>query len=240
MATEKQDLIKVATDIGIPLKGNESTQILKDMIQNYVPDITPSDVPDNQSTSPVQTPASESGERMIKASDVQKLIAEEMAKFREKEQEEKGVKKVKRVQEHHVQIHRWDAKWVVNFENINKDPYLKEPVFAYDVWNEQKRQNIANLNLILWDETTNETTTKQVELTRYIERRTSVYCLILKRHKIDATYSIGDVEIKKEGRDGMMVGTGVYRDQDVVMDKELFEVKIPTGQTIKVPDYAVC
>ncbi len=240
MATEKQDLQNTAESMGIKLKGNENTSQLKELIENYVPAIN-NDQPDGDPTpNPNPSPSQPEAERMVPMSDVKRLIAEEMAKMREKDQEEKGVKKVKRVQEHHVQIHRWNSKWVVDFVDQNKDPYLKTPVHAYNVWNEQQRQFIAHLELVLWDEVTGEKSTEVVALTRYLERRLNVYCLILVRQKIDATYSIGEVEIKKEGKDGMMHGTGVYRDQDVEMVNEIFEVKLPTGMVIKVPDYAVC
>ena len=236
MASEKQDLVKVATDMGIDLKGGENIAQLKELIQNYVPGEDPQNSVKPQSEEFVN----KDGERMIKASDVKKLIAEEMARIKDNEDEEKGVKKVKRVQEHHVQIHRWDAKWVVDFVDRNNDPYLKGPVHAYDVWSDQSRQMVAHIELVLWDEVTGEKTTQPVALTRYIERRTSVYCLILKRDKEDISYSIGEVEVKKDKGDGMMKGTGVYRDQEVEMYKEVFEVKTPTGKVIRVPDYAVC
>ena len=48
---------------------------------------------------------------------------------------------------------------------------------------------------------------------RYIERRTGVYCLIVKRENVDKSYSIGEVEKKKEVGD-KQVGTGVMIDQE--------------------------
>lgn len=230
--SQKEDLIKSATALGITLSGDETVAVLRELIENHAGNVPPQ--PEG-STSPEP-----GGERMIPMSDVKKLIAEEMAKMTAQQDEQKGARKVKRVQEHHVQLHRWNSKWVIDFVNQNNDPYLKVPVHAFDVWNQEKRQNIAHIELVLLDEKTGEKTTEKVALTRYLERRINIFCPILNRIKKDASYSIGEVEIKKDKGDGMMKGTGVYRDQEVTIAQETFELKTPEGTILKVPDYAIC
>ena len=176
-------------------------------------------------------------EKMIPMSQVQKMM-EEVVRM---SKEENKPLKARRVTEHTAHVWRFDGKWVVDFVDRNIDPetnekidpYIKDSIFAFNKFNEQKREFEAWITLKF-----NDGTTKEVPLNRYVQHRVLVYCPIVKREKVDASYSIGEVEKKKDNGD-MLVGTGVYVDQEVVIEKELFHIKTPEGETLIIPDHAI-
>lgn len=166
----------------------------------------------------------------MKLSDVKSLIAEALAA---QKQDALAPIKVKRVTQHTAHVHRFDGKWVVDFKNRNTDPYVKDKVHAYQKFNEQTRLFEAWVELVF-----NDGTTKDIPLTTYVKNRVLVYCPIIKRHQVDKSYSIGDVEKKKEVGD-KLVGTGVLVDQEVVRYEEVFEVKTPDGEIFMLPEYVI-
>lgn len=170
-------------------------------------------------------------EGYMRITDVKALIAEALAA---QKQESLAPIKVKRVTQHTAHVWRFDSKWVVDFKDRNTDPYMKEKVHAYQKFNEQLRQFEAWVELVFEDGTT-----KDLPLTTYVKNRVLVYCPILERKKIDRTYSVGEVEKKKEVGD-KLVGTGVLVDQEVTRYDEVFRVKTPDGQILELPDYIVC
>lgn len=177
-------------------------------------------------------------EQMIPLSSVKQLIAEAMVAMKESDQP----KKVKKVTEHHAHVWRLNGKWVVDFADRNYDyekkqvidSYIKEKIHAYQIFNQQKREFEAWITLMYEDGTKED-----IQLNRYIERRTLVYCPIIKREKVDKSYIIGEVEKKKESGD-LMKGTGIMVDQGVDMHQEIFHVKTPEGKELTLPEYVIC
>lgn len=233
----KDDLKKEAESLGIVLEGTESVAKLEELISDYkdVPPAVPNVAQKEQSK-----------ETMVPLSEVKKLIAEAMAAQSEKD---KPVK-VKKVTEHHAHVFRLNGKWIVDFadhnydyDHLNEDgskgkfidPYIKEKIHAYNVYNPQKREYEAWIDLIFQDGSR-----ESIQLNRYVERRTLVYCKIEKREQVDASYVIGEVEKKKEGKDGVNVGTGVMIDQEVTMHHEVFYVTTPDGESLILPEHVVC
>jgi len=179
----------------------------------------------------IQTPgvAPVEQEATVKMSDVAKMIADAIANSKEADKPQKA----KRVTEHYAHVWRFDGKWVVDFKNRNTDPYVKEKVHSFQKFNEQRREFESWIELIFDD-----ASTKEVPLTTYIKNRVLVYCPIIKRHQDDKTYSIGEIEKKKEVND-KLVGTGVMIDQDVNMVEESFELKTPDGVVRILPAYVI-
>lgn len=223
----KDNLKTEAEDLGIALEGNENVATLEAMIADKKGPIDPN---------PKAVPSQET---MVPLSEVKKLIAEAMANQSERD---KPVK-LKKVTEHHAHVFRLNGKWVIDFADRNYDyenkkiidPYIKQKVHAYNVYNPQKREFEAWIKLIFQDGSTEE-----LQLNRYVERRTAVYCKIVKREKVDESYVIGEVEKKKENRDGVNVGTGVMIDQEVEMHREIFHVITPDGEELSLPEHVVC
>lgn len=178
----------------------------------------------NNETEETKTEEAVKTEQMIPHSKVQEMIDKAMASFKE---EEKPIKP-KRVTEHTAHVWRFDGKWVVDFKDRNTDPYIKEKVFSFQKYNEQRREFETWIELVF-----NDGSTKEIPHTTYMKNRTPIYCPILKRDKIDKTYSIGEVEKKKEVND-VLVGTGVMVDQEVVIHEEVFEIKTPEGEVLKL------
>lgn len=168
-------------------------------------------------------------EPTVKMSDVAKMIADAIANSKEAEKPQKA----KRVTEHYAHVWRFDGKWVVDFKDRNTDPYIKEKVHSFNKFNEQRREFESWIELIFDDGST-----KEIPLTTYIKNRVLVYCPIIKRHQIDKTYSIGEIEKKKEVND-KLIGTGVMIDQEVNIVEESFELKTPDGVVRTLPAYVI-
>jgi len=179
---------------------------------------------------PTETVVTKTEERMVPLSDVKRLIAE--ALLQTEEAKAQSIKP-KRVTQHTAHVWRFDGKWVVDFVDRNTDPYVKTAVHSFNKFNEQLREFEAWIELKFQDGTT-----KEVPLKRYVQYRTPIYCPIIKREKVDASYVVGEVERKKEVGD-KLVGTGVMVDQEVIMYKEIFELKTPEGEILKLNDYVL-
>lgn len=177
-------------------------------------------------------------EKMVPLSMVKQLIKEAM----DNREDESKPKKIKKVTEHMARMWRLNGKWVVELADNNYnyeekkiiDPYIKEKIHAYNIFNAQKRENEAWIKVIFEDGTM-----EALPLNRYIERRTGIYCTILKRVKVDKSYTVGEVEKKKSSGD-LNIGTGVMIDQEVEMWGEIFHLRTPDGQTFELPDYVIC
>lgn len=191
-----------------------------------VPEKTPEPEPAPVKSSSI--PKSDDG--YMKITDVKALIAEAIAAAKA---EGSGPVKVKRVTEYMAHVWRFDGKWVVDFKDRNEDPYVKDKIHAYQKWNDQRRQFEAWIEIVFDDGTS-----KDIPLTTYVKNRVLVYCPIIKRHQIDKSFSIGEVEKKKEEKD-KLVGTGILVDQEVQQYEEVFEVKIAGGKVLKIPSYAI-
>lgn len=236
-APSLDSLRQKAIELGVEFNPDVTATELKEKINTHIafhaiPTVL-NDSPEAQPQSP------QSQEKMIPLSDVKALIAEALAQQKE---QDKPIK-VKRVTEHHAHVWRLNGKWVIDFADRNYDyekgqkidQYIQLPIHAYQIYNQQKREFEAWIKVIFQDGTMEE-----LPLNRYVERRTLVYCPIIKRHPKDLSYSIGEVEKKKEGKDGTLVGTGVMVDQEVNMYAEILEVRTPEGDIFKLPDYVIC
>ncbi len=236
-----KDLKEKAESLGIKLEGNEKSVDIQNLINIAEGTIdTPPQVDQPPTSVPVtETPGKQ--EQMVKLSDVKSMIAEAIAQMKE---ESKPVKP-KKVTEHHAHVWRFEGQWVIDFVDRNKDPYVKTKIHAFQKFNEQKREFEAWIEIKLApgagvDGQMREERTVELPLNRYVERRVLVYCPIIKRHKHDTSYVIGEVEKKKEGKDGTLVGTGIMVDQEVEQYYEVFEVRTPDGEVREIPDYAIC
>ena len=212
-----------------PPENTGSTQPMADQDQPST-ETGPIDPAPVVNQAPVYQPPVSQTQRMIPENDVRRLIAEALAAQRA---EGAAPVKQKKITEYTAHVWRFDGKWVVDFVDHNTDPYMKEKRHAYNKFNAEQRRTEAWIELVFEDGTT-----KDVPLTTYVQHRVLVYCPIIKRHIIDKSYVIGEVEKKKEVND-MLVGTGVMVDQEVTMNDEVFEVKTPDGQIFKLPSYVI-
>ena len=200
------------------------------------PDTDPATTKQPEPTAP-KVPA---GEQVVtmKVTDIQAMIEKAIAQSKV---EAVAPLRPKRVKEHQAHVWRLDGKWVVDFvdQNINPetgekiDMYKKEKVHAWDKFNEQRREFEAWIEIKFHDDST-----KKIPLSTYVKNRLLIYCTIIKREQEDLSYSMGEVEKKKEVGD-QLVGTGVMIDQIVEMYEETFIVKTPEGLELKIPAYAI-
>jgi len=231
MAT-KEELNKKALDLGIELTGQETNAELDAKIKEAEGDNKPI-------TSNATSNKKESNEQMVPLSKVKELIAEALSS----QSDSSKPVKIKKVMEHFAHVWRLNGKWVVDFADRNYDyknkkfidEYIKDKIHAYNVYNPNKREYETFITLMYEDGSTED-----ILLNKYIERRTLVYCKIIERKKIDRSFTIGEVEKKKESSDGMMVGTGVMVDQDVEKYDEVLKVETPDKKVLELPDYVIC
>lgn len=229
----KDDLKAQAEKLGVKLEGTETVAELEAAIETASKDLPP-----DPTTKPKTEDTLSESEKMVPLSMVKQMIAEAMAQ----QAETNKPVKVKKVTEHHAHVWRLNGKWVVDFSDRNYDyenkkiidPYIKEKIHAYNVFNTTKREFEAWIKIVFQDGSTEE-----LPLNRYIERRTLVYCKITRREKVDKSYVIGEVEKKKEQGD-RNVGTGIMIDQEVEMHSEIFHITTPDGESLVLPDYVIC
>lgn len=255
-----QELKDRATGMGIDLKGTETVEQVKKLTAEFIaninnpanlmppgepnPNANPSEpaapfVPEHSVTPPAKSAAP--AEQMVPVSDIKKMIAEEIARDRASRSDDAKPKKAKKITEHFAHLWRLDGKWIVDFtdRNIDKetgekvDPYIRSKVHAFQKYNPEKREFEAWIELVFHDGSK-----KEMSLPKYVEHRFLVYCQIQKRERIDASYDIGEVELKKDNGD-MYVGTGVMIDQSVNMFEERFTIQTPDGAVLTVPDYVI-
>lgn len=229
MAT-KQEMIEELKLKGVAADETMHPMTLTKMLKEANGDTTAAPVETATLTplAPVAIPSNEK-EGYMKITDVKALIAEALA---QQAAESKQPIKLKKVTEHTAHVWRLDGKWVVDFKDRNTDPYIKEKIFSYQKFNAELREFQAWIEVVFEDGTT-----KDLPLNTYVKNRTAIYCPIIKRHQVDKSYSIGEVEKKKEQGD-KLVPTGVVVDQEVTMYEEVFEVKTPTG-ALNIPAYAI-
>lgn len=227
---KKDDLIAKAAELKITLTGEETNPQLEAMIVGVEPEYV--------YKAEGSKPPAPSQEQMVPLSSVKQLIAEAMAQMAEKDKPAK----VKKVTEHHAHVFRFDGQWVVDFADRNYDyekkqiidPYVKDKIHAYNKFNPEKREMESWIKIILQNGLMVD-----MPLNRYIERRTLVYCPIIRREKVDKSYVIGEVEKKKEVGE-LMKGTGIMIDQEVNMHQEIFHVRTPEGEVLVLPEHVIC
>ncbi len=227
MAAKSLEELKAdASKLNIPLTGEETATEIKNLIKTAQTPPPPTDpLPP---TPPVTEKTGDEKEVTMKVSDIKKLIAQAII-----ESKESAPIKPKKVTEHHVHVWRLDGKWVVDFKDRNVDEYYKGKIHSFQKFNEQKREFEAWIEVVFQDGTT-----KELPLYRYVQNRHLVYCQLVKRHLADQSYVIGEVEKKKEVGD-KLVGTGVMVDQTVEKYETTFEVKLPDGTVLMLPEYVI-
>jgi len=166
----------------------------------------------------------------MEVTDVRRLIAEMLEK---QTQEAKTPKKLSKVKEHFANVHRFNAKWVVDFVNKNTDHYIKGTIHAYNKYDPERRETRAWIDLVFEDESV-----FSVLLSTYLSARVTVQCLIKERRQIDTSYVTGEVEQKKIV-DDKNVGTGIMIQQEVTQYREQFVVVTPEKTELTLPDYVL-
>jgi hypothetical protein len=231
----KAELIQQLKDRGIEADPATHPATLAKMLKEAPPTANPTP------SAPLNNPAP--SERTFSLQDVKALIAEALATAKD---DARAPIKVKKVTEHTAHVWRFDGKWVVDFKDRNTqvnpetgliekiDQYILKPQHAYQKFNEQTRMFEAWIEIVF-----NDGSTKNLPLTTYVEHRVPVYCPIIKRHQIDRSEVVGEVEKKKEVGD-KYVGTGIVIDQEVNRYDEVFEIRTPEGTIYKISDYAIC
>lgn len=134
---------------------------------------------------------------------------------------------------HTLRLSRLESQFVVDFKDMNDDPYQDKIIHAFNKWDERERMNVAWITVILQDGSE-----KEVPLKYFVENSVGVACEILDTIKKDTSYSIGKVE-RQVIKSYHPEGTGMLVDQRVVSHMTTYKVKTPKGEIITVPEYVV-
>lgn len=193
-----------------------------DEMKNLTPDVTPDATP---------IPP-EPAQQTFTMEDVRKMMAEFVAKVNV---QNGGTKEEQEVDpnRHTVRISRLEAKFVVDFKDMNDDPYQDKIIHSFNKWDERERLWIAWITLVFQDGSE-----KEVPLKYFVENSVGVSCDIVETIKKDTSYSLGKVE-RQVIKSYHPEGTGVLVDQKVTSYSTTYKVKTPKGELITVPEYVV-
>lgn len=131
-----------------------------------------------------------------------------------------------------IRLPRYNGKFVVGFNNMNKDEFFPELVVqAFDVWDEQEKRMKAWVNLKFL----NEEDGQNVPLYSAITRSIKVECDLVDIKKVPLKIDNGRTEILGDEKDYSRKGTGSFTKMRVTQDETKFLVRIPgTGQEVLV------
>lgn len=185
-----------------------------------------------------QKPKPDSGQKMYTAEDVKAMFAEFAKGYVKKEDkdsdsEEEGPRK------HTVRLARINNKFILGMKNLNKDPYFPDRViYSQDIFNEQTKQFVPHVTLILEEETPGKENTLTIPLETAFKVAKTIQCELVERKQKDASEKYGDIEVKEVKGDGYgETATGNYVKGKAVIKKETYLVKLPNGGTVEViPD----
>lgn len=135
---------------------------------------------------------------------------------------------------HSVRMARINNKFVLGFKNLNNDPYFPERViYSQDIFNEQTKQFVPHVTLILEDD---ETVTLPLETALKVCR--VITCDLVERKTVDISKKFGQIEVQEMKPDQYgMTGTGNFIQGKQKMFKETYVVRLPNGKLVEViPD----
>lgn len=128
-----------------------------------------------------------------------------------------------------VRLSRFQNKFIVGLKNMNTDEYYPDgQVYAYDVYDDKSRSNIAWVTLEFQDGSE-----LAVPLETALRRSNKVNCEIVKIHEKDKSYDFGKVE-KTEVKDYNVESTGDMVKTKVTQKEYTYDVKLPNGDIINV------
>jgi hypothetical protein len=164
------------------------------------------------------------GERMYSKAEMQAMIKAVMdGKDLDAEEEEEVAKKKT------LRLSRFQNKFITSLKNMNTDEYYPDgQVYAYDVYDERSRSNIAWVTLVFQDGTD-----LAVPLETALRRSNKVNCEIVKIDEKDKSYDFGKVE-KTEVKDYNVESTGEMIKAKVTQKEYTYQVKLPSGDVITV------
>ena len=132
-----------------------------------------------------------------------------------------------------VRMSRFEEKWVVDYVDKNKDPYVSKKIFDFDKRNEVSGVVEKHVTLKFDDGTE-----KDVPFISYLRNRNQVWVDVEERKEIKSVKKIGKVTIK-EIRGNNTFDTGREVDQIVSGVNTFFTVNLNEAGTVTVPEYIV-
>ncbi len=178
-------------------------------------------------------------EQKLYTSDEVRAVLAEFAKGYVKKEEKDSDQEEDGPRKHTVRIARINNKFILGMKNLNKDPYFPDRViFSQDIFNEQTKQFIPNVTLILEPNADGSEDTLTIPLETAFKVATKVPCELVERKQVDASERYGDIEVKEMKPDQYgMSGTGQFVKGKAVIKKETYMVKLPNGSIVEViPD----
>lgn len=122
-----------------------------------------------------------------------------------------------------VRLPRFLNKFIIAFKNTNTDEYFPDQVIhAFDIWNDQLKQNIPYVTLVFED----GSTPQNVPLDTVLKKSQKVWVDLVEVVKKDTSYSAGVVE-QTEVKDYSRIGLGNLVKQKVTRFDYKYKVKLP-------------
>lgn len=176
-------------------------------------------------------------QQLFTMDEVKRMMEEVVSRVRTEKGE--GFKKPEVRAKHAARVSRLESKFIVDFKNVNTDPYLNKKVYAFNQFDEKERQWVAWITVIFQDGSE-----KTVPLKYLCEMAVGVKCDIMKKEDIDTSYSIGQVE-KVIIKGYKPEGTGMLVDQTVMQKQTMYTIKtprteeFPEGELLTLPEYVL-
>lgn len=149
----------------------------------------------------------------------------EMAKPDFDEDDEEGPRK------HTVRLPRLDNQFILDFKNINNDPYFPDRIiYSKDIFNEQLKQFVPHTTVIFED---GHELTLPIETLFKVAK--TVECELIERKYKDASEKYGNIEVQEIKPDQYgMKGTGNFVKGRANIKIESYVVKLPDGKVVEV------
>lgn len=146
------------------------------------------------------------------------------------DKEEEGPRK------HTLRMSRINGKFVIGLKNLNTDQYFPDRViYSQDIFNEQTKQFIPHVTLILSGDDGKELEEKlTIPLETALKISNKVVCYF-ERKNVDASERYGQIEVQEMQPDQYgMKGTGNFIQGKSKILKETFIITLPNGSIVEV------
>ena len=134
-----------------------------------------------------------------------------------------------------VKLRRWDNKYVVEWENVGTE---KKPVYVYNEYNPQTRDNIQFINVIMLDNKGEKMKPVKLEYLRYLQESEPVFVKLLQKIEEDPEIVIQGMVYKKDFVENGygMFETTVQVPVEVITQRFSLKVQLEDGQELTVSE----
>lgn len=164
----------------------------------------------------------ENQNKMYSEEQVKAMLKQFALELKNKDTDVEGLDEEDVYKQKKVRIPRFKGKFIYSFKNTNTDEYFPDLVIhAFDVWNDQKKQNEAWVTVMFEDNTT-----LSLPLYTVLTKSQTVWVDLVEVIQKDTSYSAGKTE-RAEVKDYSRQGTGVMVKMKITQADYSYKIKLP-------------